>query len=238
MKHPIVVVACLVAVAGCQSQSSDVTKDPGLTPVGYGLMAPREPLPAGSANAGPTSAGSTAGGLGYSLFRDTRAARVGDVVTITIAIDDKAEFDNETERSRDSSIDYGLTAALGAFGFGLGTERGGVTGDLAANGGSSARGKGTIDRSEKLRLQIAAVVTEVLPNGNMVISGSQEIRVNYEIRVLTIGGVVRPLDISKQNEVSYDKLAEARISYGGRGRMTDVQQPSTVHRVFDSIAPY
>jgi len=237
MKRAIVT-ACLLAVGGCQTSSSDVTKDPSLTPVGYGLMAPRDPLPAGSSNTGPRPAGSIAGNLGYSLFKDTRAGRVGDVVTVAIEMNDKAEFDNETERSRDSSVDLGMGAGFSLFGLGVDNTAAGVDGNLNAAGGSSARGEGTIDRSEKLRLQVAAVVTEVLPNGNMVISGSQEIRVNYEIRVLTIGGIVRPFDVSRNNTVSYDKIAEARISYAGRGRISDVQQPALVHRVYDSVTPF
>lgn len=237
MKRALVLL-CLAGLGGCQTQSTDVTKDPALTPVGYGLMTPRDPLPAGSASYGPSSPGSTAGGVGYSLFKDARASRVGDVVTITIEMNDKAKFDNETERSRNSSVDLGLGAGFGLFGLGVSNTAAGIEGNLNAGGGSSARGKGTVDRSEKLRLQIAAVVTEVLPNGNLVVNGSQEIRVNYEIRVLTIAGVIRPLDISRQNTISYDKVAEARISYAGRGRITDVQQPALGHRVYDSVAPF
>jgi flagellar L-ring protein precursor FlgH len=234
----ILAIAGLLTVAGCQTSSSDITKDPALTPVGYGLMTPRDPLPTASASPGPHSAGSTAGGFGYSMFRDARAARVGDVITVTIEMDDKAEFDNETGRSRDSEVDFGLGAGFSLFGLGVDNTVGRVGGDLSAQGGSAATGRGTIDRSEKLRLQIAAVVTEVLPNGNLVINGSQEIRVNYEIRVLAVAGVVRPLDISRSNTVSYDKIAEARISYAGRGRISDVQQPGYAHRVFDANAPY
>lgn len=234
----VVAIAGLLAVAGCQTSSSDVTKDPAMTPVGYGLMTPRDPLPAGSSYPGPRSPGSTAGGLGYSMFRDARAGRVGDVITVTIEMNDKAEFDNETDRSRDSSIDLGLGAGFALFGLGVDNTVGRVGGDLNASGGSAASGKGTIDRSEKLRLQVAAVVTEVMPNGNLVINGSQEIRVNYEIRVLSVAGVVRPLDISRQNTVPYEKIAEARISYAGRGRISDVQQPNYGHRVYDAAVPY
>jgi len=230
--------AGLLVVGGCQTSSTDVTLDPALTPVGYGLMTPREPLPTASSYAGPTSANSTAGGFGYSMFRDVRAARVGDVITVTIEMDDKAEFENATGRSRDSEVDFGLGAGFSLFGLGVDNTVARAGGDFGASGGSAARGRGSIDRSEKLRLQIAAVVTEVLPNGNMVINGSQEIRVNYEIRVLAVAGIVRPLDVSRTNTVSYDKIAEARISYAGRGRISDVQQPGLAHRVFDASAPY
>src|SRR5262249_40519422 len=108
--------------------------------------------------------------------------------------------------------------------------------DLKAN--SSTKGEGSIDRSEKLRLSVAAVVTEVLPNGFLMISGTQEIRVNYEVRVLTIAGIVNPLDVTGTKMIPYDKIAEARISYGGRGRLTEVQQPAWGQRVYDKITPF
>ena len=103
---------------------------------------------------------------------------------------------------------------------------------------STSQGQGTIDRSEKIQLAIAAVVSDVLPNGNMVVSGSQEVRVNYELRLLNIAGIVRPRDISKDNTISYDKIAEARISYGGRGRISEVQQPSWGQQIYDAIKPF
>ncbi len=94
-----------------------------------------------------------------------------------------------------------------------------------------------IDRKEKIQLAIAAVVTDVLPNGNLIISGSQEVRLNYELRLLTVAGIVRPQDISKENTISYDKIAEARISYGGRGRLMEVQQPAIIQQIYDRLKP-
>ena len=108
----------------------------------------------------------------------------------------------------------------------------------ASDSSSSSNGQGTIDRSEKLRLSVAAIVNEVLPNGNVVISGSQEVRVNYELRILNIAGIVRPRDISPKNTISYDKIAEARVSYGGRGRLMEVQQPAYGQQIYDVVAPF
>ena len=102
----------------------------------------------------------------------------------------------------------------------------------------SNQGQGTIDRSEQIQVSVAAVVTEVLSNGNLVISGSQEVRVNYELRQLTVAGIVRPSDISHNNTVSYDHIAEARISYGGRGRLSDVQQPAWGQQIYDAVRPF
>ncbi len=169
-----------------------------------------------------------------NLFTDARAAKVGDVVTVIISMNDKAELDNSSERSRTSGAGLGVD-------WGWGTSSGSPkSGNFGAglNSNSESAGKGTIERSEKIKLSVAAVVTKVLPNGNIVISGSQEVRVNFEMRVLNVAGIVRPRDINGENTVPYEKVAEARISYGGRGRLTEVQQPGVVHQFYDRIAPF
>ena len=164
------------------------------------------------------------------LFADPRARKVGDVVTVNIAINDRATFGNTSGRSTDTTDQLG-------FNFNFNKEqRSNDTVGLTSQ--STSQGQGTIDRSEKIQLAIAAVVSDVLPNGNMVVSGSQEVRVNYELRLLKIAGIVRPRDISKDNTISYDKIAEARISYGGRGRISEVQQPSWGQQIYDAIKPF
>ena len=85
---------------------------------------------------------------------------------------------------------------------------------------------------------MAAVVTDVLPNGNLIISGSQEVRVNFEMRLLNVAGIVRPQDISRENTIAYDKIAEARVSYGGRGRIMEVQQPAVIQQIYDRVKPF
>lgn len=233
-------VAPLLLLAGaCQNSHDNIFTGPELTPVGYGLAAtPRADLPDSFAPIQARSFGSTWGSNGAELFKDVRAYKVGDTVTVTIDLDDKAQFDNESDRSRESGSIFDAAGALAAAGFGLAPAAATASGNLNIDAGTRTRGAGSIDRSEKLNLSVAAVVTEVLPNGNMVISGTQEIRVNYEVRVLTIGGIVRPLDISASNRIPYDRIAEARISYGGRGRLTDVQQPAWGQRLYDVTIPY
>ena len=226
-------IACLV-LGGCVSDLNEIGSAPRMAPVGSGLTAYREPMPTAAFPA-PLASGhhSLWNDSRSDFYRDPRAMSVGDVVKVDISIDDRASLDNSTGRSRDSNTDvgFGLQFSRDPIEYGLSASAG-------ANSASSSSGQGSIDRSEKINLSIAAVVTEVLPNGNLLISGSQEVRVNFELRVLNIAGIVRPRDISRENTISYDKIAEARISYGGRGRLTDVQQPGWGQQLYDKVTPY
>lgn len=229
----IVVIAATCLVAACATRSEDLGREPGMTPVGSGIAVDREPLPQVFRNTTSTAPNSTWSNASADLFTSPRARQVGDIVTVNIQIDDKAQFDNASDRSRESSVDTGLS-----YGFAFKGWQADGSGDLGLDSSSSSKGQGTIDRSEKLRLSVAAIVTEVLPNGNVIISGSQEVRVNYEVRVLNIAGIVRPRDISPRNTISYDKIAEARVSYGGRGRLMEVQQPAYGQQIFDAVTPF
>jgi len=211
-------------LAGCETDSSTgPPPTPALSPVGEGLTVQRVSFPTSFLRPEPKSFHSLYTGAGSGLFRDLRARGVGDVVTVTIDINDNAQFANETDRLRQAETTGKASASLALSGFKLGSTSaaGAADGDLSYS--TTSKGDGNIDRSEKLHLAIAAVVTEVLPDGNLLISGSQEVRVNHEVRVLNIAGIVRPLDIGSTNIVSYDKIAEARISYGGRGKLSAVQ---------------
>ncbi len=227
-----------LALTGCAEKLADFNKEPSLTPVGAGLKPNRvAELSDTPPPIVPKRGNSLWTDSSTDLFRDPRAARVGDVVTVKISIKDKASFDNTSERSRDSKnnlalsnsydIGYGNIAAKGA---------GKVGSDITS--GTSTKGAGAVTRSESIELLVAAVVSEVLPNGNLVVSGTQEVRVNQEVRVLNVAGMLRPRDIATDNTVSYDKIAEARISYGGRGRITEVQQPGWGHQLIDLFAPF
>ena len=150
-----------------------------------------------------------------------------------ISINDKATFGNTSGRSQTAQETMGFD-----WTFGLGSNNHKVNAATDLNSSSTSNGQGSIDRSEKIQLAIAAIVTRVLPNGNLVISGAQEVRVNYELRQLQLAGIVRPRDIAKDNTIFYDKIAEARISYGGKGRISEIQQPSWGQQFFDAIKPF
>ncbi|MDD3182001.1 MAG: flagellar basal body L-ring protein FlgH [Alphaproteobacteria bacterium] len=175
-----------------------------------------------------------------AFFRDQRASRVGDILTVIISIDEKAEISNETKRSRNNTEAATMTNLFGLESQLTKVLPEGTAGDSLLNTGSttSNNGKGTVDRSEKINLRVAATITQILPNGNLVLAGRQQVNVNYDLRELLITGVIRPEDISAENTVKYDQVAEARISYGGRGQLQDVQQPRYGTQLLDVIMPF
>ncbi len=175
-----------------------------------------------------------------AFLKDQRAADVGDILTVIIEIEDKAELSNTTQRTRTAGEDASASSILG-YEASLGQilpEAIDPTSliDLASN--SNTQGAGTVDRDEKINLRIAGLVTQVLPNGNLVIAGRQEVRVNFEVRELQIAGMIRPEDITSANTIFYDQIAEARIAYGGRGQITDVQQARYGQQIYDILWPF
>jgi flagellar L-ring protein precursor FlgH len=172
-----------------------------------------------------------------AFFKDQRARQVGDLLTVTVNITDKANIENDTSRSRTNKEDSGITDFVGAKTI---TQANKILPGriLTADSSSSSEGKGSVDRKEALQTNVAAVVTQVLPNGNLVVEGKQEIRVNFEIRELIVAGVVRPEDIQSDNTIDSTKIAQARIAYGGRGQITDVQQPRYGQQVMDVLLPF
>ena len=173
-----------------------------------------------------------------AFFKDQRAARVGDLLTVTVNFTDKANIANETQRSRTNKEDSGITDFAGSKLLG-GTASKVLPGRLlTADSTASSDGKGSVQRQENLQTNVAAVVTQVLPNGNLVVEGKQEIRVNLEIRELIVAGIVRPEDIQSDNTIDSSKIAQARISYGGRGQISDVQQPRYGQQVMDVLLPF
>jgi len=178
-------------------------------------------------------------GTRQSLLGDRRALQRGDILTVVVDVDEKAEISNATDRSRSGSEDFGVPEFLG-FPQRLGNRFPGANPDrlIGINTSSASGGDGSVKRKEKLTLRVAATVVDVLPNGVLSIAGSQELRVNFELRELLVTGFVRPADISRQNEITYDKIASARVSYGGRGQITDVQQPRYGQQILDAVLPF
>jgi flagellar L-ring protein FlgH len=204
---------------------------------GYAAMTSGRP--ASVVNTGQRQASLWASGPS-SLLGDRRAGKLGDLMTVVIEINDRAEISNATKRRRSGSERLSVPSLLGLPQ---------IIDENLPNGASSAEaidlssasvsdGEGSVRRKERLTLRIAATITEVLANGNLRIQGSQEVRVNYELRELLVTGFVRPEDISRKNEITYDKIASARISYGGRGLISSAQQPRRGQQVIDLLSPF
>jgi flagellar L-ring protein FlgH len=207
------------------------TTEPNYRPVS--LPMPREDL-------GKTESNSLWSSNRQTFFKDQRARRIGDILTVMIEIDDDAKISNETKRSRTANESLELPA-LGGFEENIRKilpYKADPANLADTTSGSTANGKGTVDRKEEINLQLAAVVTQILPNGNMVIQGRQEVRVNFENRILELMGVIRPEDIETNNKISYEKIAEARISYGGKGQINDLQQPRYGQQLYDIVSPF
>lgn len=235
---------CLLpaSLAACATDIRDIGRAPHMTPVGSGLRHhPVDVPPEHMQRVSYPSQNSTWQDSGADLFRDPRAMKVGDVITVRISIKDRASLDNNSNRKRESTRDLGLNFdySLDTAGFTPNAKASGAGAvNSAVESNTETKGSGAITRSEDINLLVAAVVTGVLPNGNLIISGTQEVRVNFEVRELSVAGMVRPRDIATDNSISYDKIAEARISYGGRGRVMEVQQPGWGHQIVDIVSPF
>jgi flagellar L-ring protein precursor FlgH len=160
-----------------------------------------------------------------AFFKDQRAHQIGDILTVKVKITDKAKYENETTRTRTNKEDSGITDFIGSKALPPSAQQFIPGRILTADSQATSEGRGSVDRKEELLTNVAGVVTQVLPNGNLVIEGKQEVRVNFEVRELIVAGIVRPEDIESDNTIDSTKIAQARIAYGGRGQLTDVQQP-------------
>jgi flagellar L-ring protein precursor FlgH len=232
--------ACML-LAGCGSLSrlSEVGRAPAMTPTADPTKDPTwrpvtMPMPAREPT--PNEANSLWRSGSRAFFKDQRAAQVGDVVTILVSMNDAANVQNATTTSRTSTE----TGSMASF-FGLQTRLPSSVSDpskiLNVGSTSSNGGSGQIQRSEVVTIRLAGVVTQVLPNGNLVVSARQEFRVNNELRQLEVTGVIRPQDIASDNTVPHDRMAEARIAYGGRGELTEVQHTRWGQQLMDILLP-
>lgn len=242
MKAIVFTGLAMMALAGC-SKLDEIGKPPEFTPMAQSrehsaMINPALPLAIRETTAADRA--SLWSGTRQSLLGDRRAVQPGDILTVVIEIDEQAEISNASDRSRTGSESLGVPDFLGLpqsidrrLPDGAASER-----LIGINSNSSSSGDGSVRRNEKLTLRVAATVVERLPNGVLSISGSQELRVNFELRELLVTGYVRPADISRQNEITYDKIASARVSYGGRGQITAVQQPRYGQQVLEAVLPF
>lgn len=242
LRHGVLatIAACLLSGCAAFDRLKNIGEQPALSAVDNPTARPgykpvQMPMPAAQpASYNPNSLwrnGSRA------FFKDQRAHQIGDILTVKVNITDKANIANETQRSRKNEEDSGIDNFFGKSKVPI-INSAVPTRIFTADSNSSSDGKGSVNRQEALSTNVAGVVTQVLPNGNLVIEGRQEIRVNFEIRELIVAGVVRPEDIESDNTIDSSKIAQARIAYGGRGQITDVQQPRYGQQVLDVVLPF
>ena len=237
--------ALVLLLPGCGSlqRLSDVGRPPTMTPSGDPTADPAYrpiSMPMPRPQSEPAQANSLWRQGSRAFFKDQRAANVGDIVTVLVNIVDTADLKNESSATRNGNEALGAPNLLGLERsvpkvFGTGVSASSLVSTTSTNGST---GTAAVKRNETVTLRLAGVVTQVLPNGNLAIAARQEVRVNSELRELLVSGVIRPQDIASDNTVLHDRLAEARISYGGRGQMTDVQTPRYGQQLLDILLPF
>ncbi len=247
----VLLAASLLSGCGAAGRLASVGKAPKLNPIGD-VAAPdiepslgergaahRERLEGYRAERPAESASLFRTGAG-AFLRDLRASKRGDILTILINIDDNADFANTTTRSRSGGESAGVASLLGLEKplSKLLPGNPDTSKLVDAKSNSTSSGTGTTNRSEELNMTMAAIVTEVLPNGNLVIRGRQEVRVNFELRELVVTGIIRPEDISRENSIEHGQIAEARVIYGGRGQLTEAQQARWGQQIYDALFPF
>ena len=244
MKKAITTGAGLAAImlGGCAGIDQAIAP-PQLTPISNPATlagSQRVSMPLPPVVSEPAAANSLWRAGAKSFFDDQRASKIGDILTVNIEIADSAQVSNTSQRSRTSSTDTSLDAELGLDGVIQNALPGtpSLSPGVAFGSNSASNGSGTVNRQEKVKLTVAAVITDRLPNGNLVIGGSQEVRINNELRELLVSGVIRPEDVASDNTIEHTKIAEARISYGGRGDISAVQRDKYGKLVYDQITPF
>src|SRR5271165_2912015 len=231
--------ACILTGCGTLSRLSEVGRDPQLTPTEDPTKDPKwRPLsmPVPSRQPAPAEANALWRSGSRAFFKDQRAAQVGDIITVLVNMNDSANLKNDTTATRASSETAGLPNFFGLES--IAPKAITASSLISATSGNSNTGTGQIQRNEAVTLRLAGIITQVLPNGNLVVAARQEFMVNSELRNLQVTGVIRPQDIASDNTVPHDRMAEARISYGGRGQLTDVQRARWGQQMMDILMPF
>jgi flagellar L-ring protein precursor FlgH len=241
--------AALLAGCSIAERLADIGRPPSLSPIenpvrerGYRPVSLPMPDPEPQASAGANSLWRS-GAKGF--FRDQRARRVGDILTVQVSMADNATWTNQTTRSRQADDHLGIPDFFGLQNLAVKALPDAIDGTpvdpsdfIKMDSQSRNVGRGAVNRAEEIKMNVAAVVTQTLPNGNLVIHGRQEVRVNFEMREVIVAGIIRPEDITPKNTIAHEKIAELRVAYGGRGQITDVQQPRYGAQALDILLPY
>ncbi|MGC1302878.1 MAG: flagellar basal body L-ring protein FlgH [Caulobacteraceae bacterium] len=240
-RRTLITLVALTPLAAC-SAMKNATATPEMSPITYpAALVPKvqEALGTHDDSPRPASANSLWRNGARTFFHDQRASKVGDILTINVTIADNAQLSNETTANRADTAQVGFANLFGLETI-LAHALPGLSSTNLVNTSSTLThdGKGTVQRSENLTMTIAAVVTGVLPNGNLTIQGRQEVRVNNELRELTVAGIVRPEDISSANTINHTQIAEARVSYGGKGQITQVQKTPAGQALVAQYSPF
>jgi flagellar L-ring protein precursor FlgH len=243
MKPVVLALVLLLPGCGALTRLSEIGRPPAMTPSSDPTADPAYrpiSMPMPRLQTAPAEANSLWRAGSRAFFKDQRAANVGDIVTILVNITDAADFKNQSNEARTGQESLGLPNLLG---FEAALPRMlakalNVNQLVSANSAGTATGTGAIKRNETVTLRLAGVITQALPNGNLAVAARQEVRVNNELRELQVSGVLRPQDIGSDNTVRHDRLAEARIAYGGRGQISDVQQPRYGQQLLDVLLPF
>ncbi len=225
----------LLSGCGALSRLSDLGRPPSMTPITdpttahdyRPLTMPMPPL-----QQTPSDLASLWRPGSRAFFKDQRAAQVGDLLTVLVDITDNADFENDGTASRTASEGMGVPSLFGL------KQKLLSAASVTTNSTNSNISTGSTKRTETVTLRLAGTITQVLPNGNFVVSARQEVRVNSELRILQVSGIVRPQDITGDNTITHDRMAEARISYGGKGQLTDLQTPRYGQQLMDIILPF
>lgn len=241
----IAIIIASVALQACAASNrlAEVGRTPAMTPIENparlaGTGPSQIPMPVEHRRLPQTQTNSLWSANSPTFFGDPRAARIGDILTVNIDISDSAQLSNTTNRSRTAAEDSDLTQFFGLDLTSIFNDAIDPAALTSLGSSSSTNGTGSVNRGESITLTVAAIVTQVLPNGNLVIAGRQEVRVNNEIRELLVSGIARPQDIGSDNTISHTQIAEARISYGGRGHLSEMQRPSYGQELYDILMPF
>lgn len=240
----VLLMATSLSGCGIFSRLSEVGQEPPLSPItnpteARGYEPVSMPMPVKQEGVHAANSLWSQGAEGF--FKDQRASKVGDIITVKISTKDTAKMENEMEQNRDDNKDsLSISSALGFEKYleDVFPSRYNNENAVGITSNREIKGDGKIDRKDNINVTLAAVVTQVLPNGNLVIEGTQEIRISYEVRQLYMRGIVRRADISSNNIIESSKIAELRVSYGGKGVISDVQQPRYGRQILDIITPF